>query len=76
MLKRLHSRVTSFRGYAALDWGAMTAASIIAIIPMLLFAVVAQKHIVKGITLWRRERINQRCLFKKKNISFPNHLWA
>jgi multiple sugar transport system permease protein len=29
----------------------MTAASIIAIIPMLLFAVVAQKHIVKGITL-------------------------
>ena len=43
--------VTSFRGYAALDWGAMTAASIIAIIPMLLFAVVAQKHIVKGITL-------------------------
>ena len=43
--------VTSFRGYAALDWGAMTAASTIAIIPMLLFAVVAQKHIVKGITL-------------------------
>ncbi|MCY4542253.1 MAG: carbohydrate ABC transporter permease [Rhodobacteraceae bacterium] len=43
--------VTSFRGYTALDWGAMTAASIIAIIPMLLFAVVAQKHIVKGLTL-------------------------
>ncbi len=43
--------VTSFRGYAALDWGAMTAASIIAIIPMLLFAIVAQKHIVKGLTL-------------------------
>ncbi len=43
--------VTSFRGYAALDWGAMTAASIIAIIPMLLFAIMAQKHIVKGLTL-------------------------
>ena len=43
--------VTSFRGYAALDWGAMTAASIIAIIPMLLFALVAQKQIVKGLTL-------------------------
>jgi len=42
--------VTGFRGYAALDWGAMTAASIIAIIPMLLFAVVAQKHIVRGLT--------------------------
>ena len=43
--------VTSFRGYAALDWGAMTAASIVAIIPMLLFAIMAQKHIVKGLTL-------------------------
>lgn len=43
--------LTSFRGYAALDWGAMTAASIIAIIPMLVFAIAAQKHIVKGLTL-------------------------
>ena len=43
--------ITSFRGYAALDWGAMTAASIIAIIPMLLFALVAQQHIVRGLTL-------------------------
>ncbi len=43
--------VTSFRGYAALDWGAMTAASIIAIVPMLLFAIAAQKHIVKGLSL-------------------------
>jgi len=42
--------VTGFRGYAALDWGAMTAASIVAIIPMLLFAAVAQKHIVRGLT--------------------------
>ena len=43
--------VTSFRGYAALDWGAMTAASIVAIIPMFVFALAAQKHIVKGLTL-------------------------
>ncbi len=43
--------VTSFRGYASLDWGAMTAASIVAIIPMLFFAIVAQKSIVKGLTL-------------------------
>ena len=43
--------VTSFRGYASLDWGAMTAASIVAIIPMVLFALIAQKHIVKGLTL-------------------------
>jgi len=43
--------VTSFRGYAALDWGAMTAASIVAIFPMLLFAIIAQKHVVRGLTL-------------------------
>lgn len=43
--------VTSFRGYAAFDWGAMTAASITAIVPMILFALAAQKHIVKGLTL-------------------------
>ena len=29
----------------------MTAASIVAIVPMLLFAVAAQKHIVKGLSL-------------------------
>ena len=43
--------VTSFRGYTSLDWGAMSAASIVAIVPMLLFAILAQKHIVKGMTL-------------------------
>ncbi len=34
--------VTSFRGYTSLDWGAMSAPSIVAIVPMLLFAVVSQ----------------------------------
>ena len=29
----------------------MSVASIVAIVPMLFFAVVAQKHIVKGMTL-------------------------
>ena len=43
--------ITSFRGYTSLDWRAMSAASIVAIVPMLLFAVAAQKHIVKGMTL-------------------------
>ena len=43
--------VTSFRAYTSLDWGAMSAASIVAIMPMLFFAVVAQRHIVKGMTL-------------------------
>ena len=43
--------VTSFRGYASIDWGPMTAASIVAILPMILFALVAQRWIVKGLTL-------------------------
>lgn len=43
--------VASFRGYASIDWGPMTAASIVAVVPMLLFAVFAQKYIVKGLTL-------------------------
>ncbi len=43
--------VASFRGYASIDWGPMTAASIVAIIPMLIFAVFAQRYIVKGLTL-------------------------
>ena len=40
--------VASFRGYTPLDWGAMSAASIVAIVSMLLFAVVVQKHIARG----------------------------
>ena len=43
--------VASFRGYASIDWGGMTGSAIIAIIPMVLFAAFAQKHIVKGLTL-------------------------
>lgn len=43
--------VASFRGYTSINWGAMSAASIVAIVPMLLFAVFAQKYIVKGLTL-------------------------
>ena len=43
--------IASFRGYASIDWGGMTSSAIIAIIPMVLFAAFAQKHIVKGLTL-------------------------
>ncbi|PPR50053.1 MAG: Trehalose transport system permease protein SugB [Alphaproteobacteria bacterium MarineAlpha5_Bin5] len=43
--------VASFRGYASIDWGGMTGSAIISIIPMVLFAAFAQKHIVKGLTL-------------------------
>ncbi|MCL4561390.1 MAG: carbohydrate ABC transporter permease [Chloroflexi bacterium] len=40
-----------FRGYAAIDWGGMTAASIVSILPMLIFAALAQRYIVEGLTL-------------------------
>jgi ABC-type glycerol-3-phosphate transport system permease component len=43
--------VAGFRGYASIDWGGMTAASIVAILPMVLFAALAQRYIVKGLTL-------------------------
>ena len=40
-----------FRGYASIDWGAMSAASIVSIIPMFIFAIIAQRYIVEGLTL-------------------------
>ena len=43
--------VAGFRGYASIDWGSMTAASIVSIIPMFIFAALAQKYIVEGLTL-------------------------
>jgi len=43
--------VASFRGYAAVRWGEMAAASLLAIAPLLVFAVFAQRYIVKGLTL-------------------------
>ena len=43
--------VASFRGYASIDWGGMTGSAIISMMPMVLFAAFAQKHIVKGLTL-------------------------
>lgn len=43
--------VAGFRGYASINWGGMTAASIVSIIPMLAFAAIAQRYIVEGLTL-------------------------
>jgi multiple sugar transport system permease protein len=43
--------VAGFRGYAAIKWDQMAAASIVAIAPMVLFASIVQRHIVKGLTL-------------------------
>ena len=43
--------ISQFRGYASIDWGGMTASSVIALVPLILFSLFAQKHIVKGLTL-------------------------
>ena len=43
--------MAGFRGYASIDWGGMTAGSIVAIVPMLIFTIFAQKYIVEGLTL-------------------------
>jgi len=43
--------VASFRGYASINWGGMTGSAIVSMVPMILFAAFAQKHIVKGLTL-------------------------
>lgn len=43
--------VAGFRGYAAIQWNQMAAASIIAIAPMILLVAIVQRHIVKGLVL-------------------------
>jgi ABC-type glycerol-3-phosphate transport system permease component len=42
--------VAGYRGYAAMRWQEMAAASVTAILPMLFFALVAQRYLVKGLT--------------------------
>lgn len=43
--------VAGFRGYAAIRWQEMAAAAVTAIVPMVIFAGIAQRYIVKGLTL-------------------------
>jgi ABC-type glycerol-3-phosphate transport system permease component len=42
--------VAGFRGYAAIRWQEMAAASITAVVPMVAFAALAQRYLVKGLT--------------------------
>ena len=42
--------VAGFRGYAAIRWQEMAAAAVTAIVPMIAFAALAQRYIVKGLT--------------------------
>ncbi len=43
--------VAAYRGYASIDWGALSAAAITSILPMLIFAILAQRQIVGGLSL-------------------------
>ena len=42
--------VAGYRGYAAMRWQEMAAAAVMAIVPMIIFAGIAQRYIVKGLT--------------------------
>jgi multiple sugar transport system permease protein len=41
---------SQFVGWLAVDWGGLSAAGIIAIIPTIVFITIIQKHIVRGLT--------------------------
>lgn len=41
---------SEFVGYLAVNWGGLSAAGVIAIIPTTVFIIIVQKHIVKGLT--------------------------
>lgn len=42
--------VASYRGYASVEWDTLAAAALIATAPVVLFAVLAQRFIVRGLT--------------------------
>jgi len=42
--------VAGYRGYAALRWQEMAAAAVTAIVPMVIFAGLAQRYLVRGLT--------------------------
>jgi ABC-type glycerol-3-phosphate transport system permease component len=42
--------VAGYRGYAAIRWQEMAAAAMMAVLPMIIFAGIAQRYIVKGLT--------------------------
>lgn len=48
--KTVQVAVAGFRGYASLRWQEMAAAAVAAVVPMIVFAGIAQRYIVKGLT--------------------------
>lgn len=41
---------SEFVGYLAVNWGALSAAGVVAIVPTIVFIMIVQKHIVRGLT--------------------------
>jgi len=41
---------SEFVGYLAVNWGGLSAAGVLAIIPTIVFIIIVQRHIVKGLT--------------------------
>ncbi|WP_165367856.1 carbohydrate ABC transporter permease [Phytoactinopolyspora endophytica] len=42
--------IAAYKGYASIQWDQLAAASLIAMAPVVIFAIFAQKHIVSGLT--------------------------
>ena len=42
--------ITSFMTYSGIEWGPISAAGVIVMIPMIIFGLLAQKNLVKGLT--------------------------
>jgi multiple sugar transport system permease protein len=43
--------IANFKGYGSFDWPVMAAAAVVSLAPQLVFFLLAQKYIVKGLTL-------------------------
>jgi multiple sugar transport system permease protein len=43
--------VNMFVSEKSVDWGTMSAAGIITVVPLILFGLMAQKHLVRGLTM-------------------------
>ena len=43
--------ISEFVGYLAVEWGLLSAVGILITLPMLIFVVSIQKHLVRGLTM-------------------------
>lgn len=43
--------ITSYRTYQGVEWGPISAAGILVMLPMIIFGIIVQKDLVKGLTL-------------------------